>query len=83
MDEECSKLALFQTDAGMTMAFGERTYFISIEDPFHNIAKKAVKRGDYVPFYVEMAKREGLGKEFRDALVSEIGKAGIDLDALD
>ena len=45
MDEECSKLALFQTDAGMTMAFGERTYFISIDDPFHNIANKALKQG--------------------------------------
>lgn len=83
MDEEGSRLALFQTDAGITMAFGERTYFISAEDPFHNIAIKALKRRDYVPFYVEMAKREGLGKEFRDALAYEIRKAGIELDSLD
>jgi hypothetical protein len=27
---------------------------------------------DYVPFYIEIAKREGLGPEFRDTLMREI-----------
>jgi len=31
-----------------------------------------------VPFYVEMAKREGLGKEFRDALMREVERLGGD-----
>lgn len=66
------RLALFQTDAGITMAFGERAHFIEADDPFHNIALKAIEREDYVPFYVEMARREGLGEQFRDALLEEI-----------
>ena len=67
-----SRLAVFQTDEGITLAFGERTYFIGIDEPFYNIAQKAFSQGDYVPFYVEMAKREGLGEEFRDALLREV-----------
>ena len=66
------RLALFQTDAGITMAFGERTYHIDADDPFHNIAIKAMEQEDYVPFYVEMARQEGLGEQFRDALLEEI-----------
>jgi len=66
------RLAVFQTDEGITLAFGERTYFIGIDEPFYNIAQKALSQGDYVPFYVEMAKREGLGEEFRDALLREV-----------
>ena len=68
------RLTLFRTDAGITMAFGERTYFIEANDPFHNIALKAIERNDYVPFYVEMARREGLGEEFRNALLEEVSK---------
>ena len=78
MDKTGENLALFQTDAGITMAFGERTYFIAGDDPFHNIATKALKQGDYVPFYVEMAKREGLGEEFRNALMREVERLGGD-----
>ncbi len=78
MDKTGEKLALFQTDTGITMAFGERTYFIAGDDPFHNIAIKALKQGDHVPFYVEMAKREGLGEEFRDALMREVECLGGD-----
>ena len=66
------RLALFKTDAGITMAFGERTYHIDADDPFHNIGIKAMEQEDYVPFYVEMARQEGLGEQFRDALLEEI-----------
>jgi len=72
MDEPGNKLTIFQTDAGITLAFGDRTYFIGNDDPFHNIAAKALEQGDHVPFYVEMAKQEGLGEEFRDALLREV-----------
>ena len=41
-------------------------------DPFHNIALKALEQDDHVPFYVEIARREGLGPEFRDALLSQV-----------
>ena len=41
-------------------------------DPFHNIALKALEQDDHVPFYVEIARREGLGPEFRDALMSQV-----------
>lgn len=66
------KLAVFETDEGITFSFGDRTYFISPQEPFYNIARKAISKQDYVPFYVEMAKREGLGEEFRDSLLSEL-----------
>ena len=66
------RLAVFETDEGITFSFGERTYFISKADPFHNIALKAIEKEDYVPFYVEMAKREGVGEEFRDSLFREL-----------
>ena len=69
---DSSRLAVFQTDEGVTLAFGERTYFIGVDEPFYNIAQKALAQEDYVPFYVEMAKREGLGEELRDALLREV-----------
>mgnify|MGYP000863199816 CR=1 FL=1 len=78
MEDAGQKLALFHTDEGITMAFGERAYFIGGADPFYNIAKKALEQGDHVPFYVEMAKREGLGEEFRDALMREVERLGGD-----
>ena len=68
------KLAVFETDEGITFSFGERTYFTSKGEPFHNIARKALSMQDYVPFYVEMAKREGVGEEFRDNLLREVEK---------
>lgn len=66
------KLAVFETDEGITFSFGERTYFTSKGEPFHNIARKALSMQDYVPFYVEMAKREGVGEKFRDSLLHEM-----------
>ena len=67
-------LAVFETDEGITFAFGELTYFTPRDDPFYNIARKALSQEDYVPFYVEMAKREGVGEEFRDNLLREVEK---------
>ena len=66
------RLAVFETDKGITFSFGDHTYFVSREDPFYNIAKKALSQSDYIPFYVEMAKREGLGEAFRDSLLKEV-----------
>ena len=71
-DRPHQRLGVFQSDSGVTLS-GEKTYFVSLEDPFYNIALKSIKQNDYVPFY-EIAKREGLGPEFRDALLREINK---------
>lgn len=68
------KLAVFETDEGITFSFGERIYVAAKGEPFYNIARKALAKEDYVPFYVEMAKREGLGEEFRDSLLDEMEK---------
>lgn len=68
MEEEHQRLGVFRSDSGITLSFGQATYFISAEEPFHNIALKSLDQNDYVPFYLEIAKREGLGPEFRDAL---------------
>jgi hypothetical protein len=66
------RLAVFETDSGITVAFGERTYFIKAGDPFHNIARKSLERNDYVPFYIYMARQEGVGEQFRDELRAAI-----------
>jgi hypothetical protein len=66
------RLAVFRSDSGITLSFGSNTYFIESSDPFHNIALKSLEQDDYIPFYVEIAKREGLGPEFRDTLLREI-----------
>ena len=71
-NEAHERLAVFRSDSGITLSFGPNTYFIDSSDPFHNIALKALDRDDYVPFYIEIAKREGLGPEFRDTLMREI-----------
>ena len=71
-DDSHNRLAIFRSDSGITLSFGEHTYFIEKADPFHNIALKALDQDDHVPFYVEIARREGLGPEFRDALTSNI-----------
>ena len=68
MHEDHQRLGVFRSDSGITLSFGEATYFISADEPFHNIAIKALHRNDFIPFYVEIAKREGVGPEFRDAL---------------
>ena len=62
------RLAVFRSDSGITLSFGDKTYYVDAGDPFHNIACKSLDQDDYLPFYVEIAKREGLGPEFRDAL---------------
>ena len=68
MKNEHQRLGVFRSDTGITLSFGSATYFISAEEPFHNIALKALDQNDYVPFYLEIAKREGVGPEFRDSL---------------
>ncbi len=78
-NESHQRLAVFKSESGVTLSFGQNTYFIESNDPFHNIALKAIERADYVPFYVEIAKREGLGPEFRDALLDELNKLNEDL----
>ena len=69
------RLGVFRSDSGITLSFGQATYFISAEDPFHTIALKALDQNDYVPFYIEIAKREGVGPEFRDAMEEMIKDA--------
>jgi hypothetical protein len=71
-NEPHERLAVFKSDSGITLSFGSNTYFIDSTDPFHNIALKSLDQEDYVPFYIEIAKREGLGREFRDTLMREI-----------
>jgi len=71
-NEPHERLAVFRSDSGITLSFGSNTYFIDSSDPFYNIAHKALDQDDYIPFYIEIAKREGLGPEFRDTLMREI-----------
>jgi hypothetical protein len=66
------ELVIFETDQGYTLSFKNRIYFIGIDEPFYNIAQKAMAIDDYVPFYIEIAKREGIGNEFRDNLYKEL-----------
>ena len=79
-DNTHNRLAIFRTDSGITLSFGEQTYFIESADPFHNIALKALEQGDHIPFYVEIARREGLGPAFRDALLSQVKELSGDED---
>lgn len=67
-----NRLAVFQTDQGVTIAFGGQTWFIDKSEPFYNIAMLALKKNDMVPFYVEIAKREGVGEAFRDELQKQV-----------
>ena len=71
-NESHERLAVFRSESGVTLSFGSNTYFISSDDPFHNISLKALEQDDYIPFYVEIAKREGLGPQFRDTLMAQI-----------
>ena len=75
MTGDHQRLGVFRSDSGITLSFGQATYFISADEPFHNIAVKALDMNDYVPFYLEIAKREGVGPEFRNALKSMIEDA--------
>lgn len=75
MGRESSSLGIFRTDSGITLSFGANTYFIDSKDPFHNIANKALMQEDYVPLYIEIAKREGVGPEFRNMLLDMISQA--------
>ena len=75
MDRGHERLGVFRSDSGITLSFGQATYFISAKDPCHNIALKALEQNDYVPFYIEIAKREGVGPEFRDAMEEMIKDA--------
>ena len=77
MHEDHQRLGVFRSDSGITLSFGEDTYFISANEPFHNIAIKALDRNDFIPFYVEIAKREGVGPKFRDALERMIEDPGL------
>ncbi len=77
MHEDHQRLGVFRSDSGITLSFGEATYFISADEPFHNIAIKALDRNDFIPFYVEIAKREGVGPKFRDALERMIEDPGL------
>ena len=77
MHEDHQRLGVFRSDSGITLSFGEATYFISANEPFHNIAIKALDRNDFIPFYVEIAKREGVGPKFRDALERMIEDPGL------
>ena len=66
------ELVVFETDQGYTLSFKDRVYFIGKDIPFYNIAKKALDKNDYIPFYIEIAKREGVGTEFKDNLLAEL-----------
>ena len=72
MTHESSSLGVFRTDMGITLSFRTNTYFIDSQDPFYNVANKSIDLEDYVPLYVEIAKREGVGPEFRDMLLEMI-----------
>ena len=76
MKDGHERLGVFRSDSGITLSFGQATYFISADEPFHNIAVKSLELNDYVPFYLEIAKREGMGPEFRDALEGMIEETG-------
>lgn len=71
-DTSPGKLTVFETDSSITLAFGERVYVIERGEPFYNIARKCLEIDDMIPFYVEIARREGKGEEFRDRLYREI-----------
>ena len=75
MQDQHQRLGVFRSDSGITLSFGQATYFISSSEPFHNIAIKALDQNDYIPFYLEIAKREGVGPEFRDAMEEMIKNA--------
>ena len=80
MSNQSSALGVFRTDSGITLSFGPNTYFLDSSDPFHNIACQALEQNDFIPLYVEIAKREGIGPEFRDKLNELINQFEPDTD---
>ena len=68
------RLTVFQSESGITISFGEKTYFIDVSEPFYNIALKALEGDDYIPFYVEVARREGMGEDLQLLLHSRLKK---------
>lgn len=72
MNAPFGKLTIFETDESITVSFEGRVYTISSREPFYNIAKKCLEIDDMVPFYIEIARREGKGQAFRDRLLEEI-----------
>ncbi len=72
METPEGRLSVFQTDESITLSFRDRIYVIEASEPFYNIAKVCLEKNDFIPFYVEIAKREGLGPAFRDRLLTEI-----------
>jgi hypothetical protein len=76
--DDVGRLAVFKSDCGITISFGEKTYFVDKAEAFHNIALKALEIGDYIPFYVEVARREGKGEEFVQSLRNQIHKKQIE-----
>jgi hypothetical protein len=73
-EESVGRLAVFKSDCGITISFGDKTYFVDKAEAFHNIALKALEIEDYIPFYVEIARREGKGEEFVNSLKHQIQK---------
>ncbi len=72
MNASFGKLTIFETDESITVSFEGRVYIISSREPFYNIAKKCLEIDDMVPFYIEIARREGKGEAFRNRLLEEI-----------
>ena len=68
------RLTVFRSESGITISFGNKTYFIDVSEPFHNIALKALEGDDYIPFYVEVARREGMGEEFAESIAQQVEK---------
>ena len=68
------RLTVFRSESGITISFGDKTYFIDVSEPFHNIALKALEGDDYIPFYVEVARREGMGEEFAESIAQQVEK---------
>ena len=41
-EKSTPRLTVFQSECGITISFGDRTYFIDQTEAFHNIASKSV-----------------------------------------
>ena len=61
MGRESSSLGIFVRIRESLSRLEPNTYFIDSDDPFHNIADKALNQEDYVPLYIEIAKKGGRG----------------------